>query len=36
LLPYVKKDEPFGLVNYALCLASGFQVQEDWKQADEL
>ncbi|HXV43731.1 MAG TPA: tetratricopeptide repeat protein, partial [Anaerolineae bacterium] len=36
LLTLVEKDYSFGIVNYALCLASGFQCSEDWKAADQL
>ncbi len=36
LLKLVEKRELFSIVNYALCLAKGFQCQRDWRKADEL
>lgn len=32
----VEKNHSVGTVNYALCLATGFQCSEDWKAADQL
>ena len=30
----IEASEPFALVNYAICLASGFQCEVNWKKAD--
>jgi TPR repeat protein len=35
LSPGIENDWPFSIINYSLCLAKGYELEKDWRKADQ-